>query len=156
MLSSYVPLHIASPTISTRLQLSEAFCLEGSRDKIIWCHPKPAPNKPTPCFLWGILLLISIRCSHWLLPTPPLFIFTSTFWYPPAAQTIRGRQMVTGHLENLPLLKQNVAQETEYLMTDSSKAGRIVSNWTDTRKQWKNRPHGGLEDKRSCLSSGNL
>lgn len=39
--------------------------------------------------------------------------------------------MVTGHLENLPLLKLNGAQETE-LSNDSSEAGRIVGNWTDT------------------------
>lgn len=111
------------PASHSRLLLPKALCPRGSWDNLMVSQTSPQTSQRLASFGGGVLLLISIRSSHWLLPTLPLFLPTSTFWYPPASQTVRGRQMVTGHLENLPLLKLNGAQETEYLMTAARQAG---------------------------------
>lgn len=152
MFSGYVLLHIASLNLTPGSRCLRHSVLEDLG--IIWCYPKPDPKQANTLLPlgWGGLT-VNIH-KELLLATPhPSFVPSYLHILVPTCISNYKRE-ADGHRSPG---KFTIA-ETEWgsrnrISNDSSEAGRIVSNWTDTMAQWKPGPHGHPEDRRGLLGT---
>lgn len=139
------------PASHSRLLLPKALCPGGSWDNLMLSQTSPQTSQHLAFFGGGLTVNVHKELS---LATPhPSFVPSYLHILVPTCISNYKRE-ADGHRSPG---KFTIA-ETEWgsrnrISNDSSEAGRIAGNWTDTMAQRKPGPHGHPEDRRGLLGT---